>query len=566
MGKGIDYSAYFSDALQIIRSIRDPHASRPDNADLKWNVVKEQVLFDYGGADFQKYSSSIYRAQEISVSCVQSIILKMLEINGYSNTMLEVPKTGLLRTTRFAIKETKTQTLLLFKEIEESSFWKVKNREPDEVVNILKTEKLTSCQYIYFVFDYAYLQVINHNKDELDPGRGYNIFSIKWFFETYFGSSEANLFMEALQDYILKVNNYLGYILLKSLTPSTLVNFRKLVEAEILGYAYDELPEKKIIKNRTYELTHEGYELICNQFFGAKTYLLLLGTCNFAESLLTAEWLYDSMKKAQAIDLTVIGTGYFKAAEQLLYGLICLHRNEGRLIQRAPSRKDLLPQIELTEDSIKEKSIDSTIGAMANFYKDNTDILRSELPKWAKTYIKEAVFNYKDLRNKYTHKENIHEWDVIDSIRNATFELAFLLIGAHTFTKEQLCELGMPDISYFDDYSRLCEYINYHSEELFYVTSSDNKENLYVGCSDNNAKLVNDSYIQYSGAFFRDFNPNGKRYVLLKDHLPKRITLAKLVFEQGVEKVAFSPVKVKVIFENGRFIGPPIATEERIRY
>ena len=44
-------------------------------------------------------------------------------------------------------------------------------------------------------------------------------------------------------------------------------------------------------------------------------------TDDFAESLITAEWLRDSMRKAHAIDLTVIGTGYFKAAEQLLFSL-----------------------------------------------------------------------------------------------------------------------------------------------------------------------------------------------------------------------------------------------------
>lgn len=57
-----------------------------------------------------------------------------------------------------------------------------------------------------------------------------------------------------------------------------------------------------------------------------KTYQVMLGDHHFSESLITAEWLYDSMKKAQAIDLTVIGMGYFKAVERVLFELICLHK------------------------------------------------------------------------------------------------------------------------------------------------------------------------------------------------------------------------------------------------
>lgn len=62
------------------------------------------------------------------------------------------------------------------------------------------------------------------------------------------------------------------------------------------------------------------------QFVNDKVFRFALGNHDYAESLITAEWLINSMEKAKAIDLTVIGMGYLKAVELLLFDLICLIR------------------------------------------------------------------------------------------------------------------------------------------------------------------------------------------------------------------------------------------------
>ena len=567
MARSINYNQIFEQAFQEIRMIRDPHASSPEYSDLKWNDIQKEVLFDFGGKEFTKYSLCMEAARKISLLYLKAIIQNMLKINGYPNDEIDVPKERLLNTTQFAIKEDKTRTLLLFKDIEESAYWKIKDCEPQEVSDLLSKEKLLSYKYIYLVYDYAYLQVISHNSDVSDSGRGYNVYSIKYFFEYYFGKEEADIFINALQKYTFRVKDYLGFIFVKSLTPNALVNFRKNVEAELIQYPYDIVLKNHICKNNLcFSMPVDGYKLISEQYIDKQTFLLMLGTANYAESLLTAEWLFDSMKKAKAVDYTIIGTGYFKSVEQLLFKLICLHRNEGRQIQRDPSRKDLPPRIVLDDGSIENKAVDSTLGAMANYYKENMDVLRPELPKWSKTYIKEAIFTYKDLRNGYLHKDNIHDWDEIIKIRNKTYELFFLLLGAQLFTKQELAELGMPERSCFDDYSKLCEYINFHSGEMFFITIKDEIEDLFIGRADPKSTTINDSYVQYSGVYFSDLGKDGRQYVLSRDHLPKRITLAKFVYEKGVEKISISPIKVKVIFENGKFVGPPIASEERLEY
>ena len=111
------------------------------------------------------------------------------------------------------------------------------------------------------------------------------------------------------------------------------------------------------------------------------------------------------MKGAKAIDLTVIGMGYFKAVEQLIFDLICLQKNKGLLIRKDSSRKDLPPSIELKDQYIIEKAVDVTLGSMANFIKDNKEILfRSDIDKYTKKFIIEAVFSYRDLRNGFSIK------------------------------------------------------------------------------------------------------------------------------------------------------------------
>ena len=57
MDAEFNYKSLFDQAVQRIRGIRDPHSTRPETIDLKWDEVRKQVLFDFGGTEFEKYSS-----------------------------------------------------------------------------------------------------------------------------------------------------------------------------------------------------------------------------------------------------------------------------------------------------------------------------------------------------------------------------------------------------------------------------------------------------------------------------------------------------------------------------
>ena len=291
-----------------------------------------------------------------------------------------------------------------------------------------------------------------------------------------------------------------------------------------------------------------------------------MGSHDFAESLITAEWLYSSMKKASAIDLTTVGMGYLKAVEQLLYELICLHKDNGLLAKKDYSveNRDLPDLIPLSTENIEARKIDFSIGSMANFVKSNFLLFRSDLRAPTKKYIREFLFNFADLRNGYFHKHNIHDWNKIDEIRGAAFRAAFLLIGAFDLDNEAIKTLGAPSTDAFTDYAKLCEYVNYHSGEIFYLVF-DYGEEMGIAMSDPQPQTINDEYIQYTGVYFKELRDNGRVFRFREENLPKEIHIGKFVFAQ-TEMIGVTPVKVKKVYENGKYLGPSIAEEDSFDY
>ena len=578
MEKSFNYTGLFNQALNKIKATRAPHADRLEDKDLHWDVVQEQALFNFSGEDFDK-SALVYKiAKSTSIGVMQFIIEQLLTAYDYNIERVSIftirPSVSECKKfiqdnrsdddiqkqiekcfarVKFAIKDCDSKTLLLFKEIEDSSIWKLKNREPAPIRAVMDKNGCTSCKYIYLMFDYAYLQLVGYNDDEADPGRGYNLYSLKWFFEKYFGEEEYKRFNAAITDYIAEVDAHIGYTTIKTLTPSSLINFRKNVEGTLLHYQYEKL---LMVKQKQFELRDTEFAKIKDRFIDERMLLVLLGTHDCAESLITAEWLFDSMAKAKAIDLTIIGMGYFKAIEQLLFDLISLHKNQGLCIRGIP----------LDDQNIEDKSIDLTLGAMAMFVRDYLDeVFRQDIAYQTKKYVREALFEYADLRNGFFHKDNIKSPVKIKEIRDITYQTFFLLLGTFAISSEDKITLGFPE--YVNtEYHKLCEYINYHSGKIFFLDLEGyDEEQIGISCADINMKTIDGREVQYSGVYFKEVGPGGRVFRFDEQHLPKTIYLGKFSFER-TELIQGDPVKVRKIYENGVFIGPTIAEETEIMY
>lgn len=533
-----DYSIYFNQAIQAIRNVRSPRADRADNDELQWSKVIKQDLFDFGLRDVLPLYTVVNEARRISVSCLCATIMTLAkEFYGKTVELIneELCKRG---EPCFTIIDRESKELFIFKQIEECNFWK-SEEEPDEISTFMNDNGIISCKYIYLMYDFAYLQVIGHNDDKTDMGRGTNIYSIMDFISFYFGNEEKERFEVAIREYIQKVNGIIGYIHVKSLTPNTLINFKRVTENYILKYKYEKIAKRKI--NNRFVIHSEDYPELRKQFIDEGTYLALVGYSDFAESIVTAEWLYNSMKKAEAVDLTIVGMGYFKAIEQLLFELIKLHKNNPNLDEN-----------------------DFTIGAIATYYKINSKTLfREELHPYTKSFIKEAVFEYKDLRNGYFHKHNIHDWEKIDKIREATFELAFLALGSHRISQKEKDSLKLLDKSYVDDFYKLCEYMNYHAGNFFLIEGASG-EQICEALNDQYQVFENSSYIRYSGIYVRDIE-SGQELVIRKGYVPRKIVLIKMI-PYGKREVKLKLVKVKTIYENGKYVGSSIVEEESLYY
>jgi hypothetical protein len=259
----INYNAFFNQALQHIKRIRNPHSDKPEQNDLMWNAVLQQSLFNFGGDNLKKYSDIVDVAKKISILCLSEIIYNLQKEEHLFDLIDSNSIKEKYPNICFMLKDLHSDALLIFKEIEECSFWKLKDKEPEDIQLFIKKNESSSCKYVYLMFEYAYLQIVGHNDDESDPGRGYNVYSIKWFFETYFGEDEYSKFNAELRNYIQEVNDYLGYILIKSLTPNAMINFRKITEKSIIKFPFEILSEKKA---KDYELPEDGFIKIKDQF------------------------------------------------------------------------------------------------------------------------------------------------------------------------------------------------------------------------------------------------------------------------------------------------------------
>lgn len=404
-----DYNVVLNQAVQKIRDIRAPRSISLFHRDARMQIMEEETIFDFGGHDYDTYVNAVSAAEEISISGLHFIICTLLD--RYGRKYEEISLDGFSCATskiHFAIKDLSNGEVLFFKDPEESPFWKARGKEPLEVTNFLNQYAASGCKYIYLMYDRAFAQIIGSNDDAKDPGRGYNAFSLRRFFEEYFSSDEYARFHKSITNYVAYIKQYLGYSVIKTLTPTAEVNF------------------KRVVKN------------------------------------------------------TLVTTA-------------------------------------------------------------------------------------SNLRNGYMHKHNIHSWEQVDKIRDATLNLFFLMLGGLKLSSEVRTALGMTSANIFSDYYRLCEYVDYHAGELFFLCYGNGMERTVVALSDKYQQVIDHNYFQYSGAYFRTFAPPYQQGFISEKNIPQEIYLGELAYKDS-ESIQLDLNKIKKVFSAGKFVGPSIFDEKGENY
>lgn len=575
-GVMIDYQSSFDYFFEQIKIIRDPHSGRHERTDQILEEVKREQLFDFGNSSFERCSSVITQARTFALGTMKSLVQALFLAYNVPVETLEddLHEVESLKNISFGFADKSNKRLLLFKDVENDLFWKP-DKEPDDIQSVMRKYDAASCVYVYLVYDKAELLVMSRNPENSAVFSTSNVVSLLWLFETYFTKSEFDHFKEAALSFTQRVKEYIGFIQVKTLTPKTLISFKRYVDHNLRTFDY-----KSYLSNYrgTQVLSDEEYEFVAEKFIDQKAYTILLGNAVYAESFITAEWLFCSMKAAKAVDLTIIAMGYFKAIEQLYYAVICLHKGEGRHIRcgkkcrfcqraqdmRCYSQNHTLPVSEL---SINEEFIDSTIGSMEYFFRDNKSLMLDIFPHDTRERIATVLSDAHKLRNAYMHKQNIHDWSIIEDARALAYALVFLLLGAYKYSDEDRQILGLPDSKPYTDYYRLCEYFNYHCNNLFRFSFDDDKRSMHVIAQpDLHTKIAEEGFIQYSGVYFTILSDQSRqRYCITEHDVPQCIYSAKVDFGWEGE-IKLDLKDVTLIYENGIFCGPSIADEDSLEF
>lgn len=567
-----------SEGVSILKGLRD-----------RWygdNTTENNPtrLFSANDITYQKYKNIMDDSLSTSYDILNRLIIALLREYGYNpipvcvsyegkkrvkmnNSETELPtdptdKRGFIFS--FIVEQNHNNVLYVFREYGQKIYKMLDWPEP-LIEAIRKEYSFDDYRFVLYVKDRAYTEIVNHNNDENDLCRGTKLLSIQDFFESVLCKEEYGIFLEYEKKYTKAIKEYFGLVVVQTMQPNAIHNFKMNVKEniekerdEIIGV----LPGVSLNKSQR--------QLIDNQYYTNGYSEALTGSCDFAVSFMTAEWLYGNLERAGRIDYTAISMGYFKAVEQFLYAFLSRHTKEKDGGNRSVSTKKNGVH-RLTDSVILNEKNDLMLGSLTSFFGfknkqtgqytyRNSDLLGTSISKSTHECIIDTLEAITSLRNGYFHKDNMEIWDQVVIDRKKTLFVFYLLLGAYNYSEDDKKELGIIPLRKRTEFDKLCEYLNHlayeqneYQKPILYLNDYDVEYDFYFVCPDN--KIVYDKYGEatYSGIYFQAANQ--PRFFCNEENVPFVIHEGRLIFEQSI------PVKItpsgpqKKIFENGRFIG-----------
>lgn len=548
------------------------------------NTDVASPIIDIGGNDYRTYDFIMRYCNEVIVETIPNLVLELLKAYGIESTCFDIFRNDahvfIINQTKawpectrgsnkqkvFAIKclkDTYDDTLYIFKE------FGLANTLPNTLIyRIMSENGLEKYCYISLVEDSAYKEQLNQNNNTIDSSRDTYYLSLKNFFETFFDKNEYETFKRYADEFTNKVKKYYGFKIIRNLKPNTMSNHREYVRDNIYKFNV-----AKIDKDG--KLSEKQREFIEKHFFVEKTSELLIGSSDFAQSYMTAEWLFSSLNQANKMDLTPIVMSYFKSVEQLLFDYIKLHTYEKdnaptkRKIYTGNKTEDLVDALMANKDKTDRINLGAITRFFGEYYKDtnnyvqrNTDLLYPEIYGNTQTYylIIDAMYKITNLRNTFLHRENLYDWDKVNEVRDSTQFVFYLFLGAYKITNQDKQDLGSLNDGRYDDYFKLCDYMNKKAYEIglripiFYLDVQTDP-NVYW-CVNNDNYIEYDQYGEptYSGVYFRKLANKDTTKIITKENLPREI------WEGALNISKDTPIKneptgpINKIFSNGKFL------------
>ena len=267
------------------------------------------------------------------------------------------------------------------------------------------------------------------------------------FMTEFFGEDELKIFKKAMVPYKNEMHNAIGYQITEIFNEHNLALLKAELEKELREFDYENQREERFSEVRSkyrnfWDINDNNFRNIKRRFIDRERYKLLLGEGDFASAFMTSEWLCKKYFSLADLDNTFIVAGYLKSIEQLLWDIIYL-KGQGSQIKRKGNRETVI----LDENNLE--IIDTTLGSLEEFLKEYADdsIFESSFgsnTSFIRNYLKKqlATWHTKN-RNGYFHKDNLKNIESIETIRNATIFLHFLVIGSISLDDDDLIILGM---------------------------------------------------------------------------------------------------------------------------
>lgn len=532
---------------------------------LKSSFYPKNELFQYADDDFYFYRFAVSREEHEKISLLNEIIYGVLERYKIDFEALDmrndVPFEYLINTNDGRFGYT-------FEDF----------RVGEDINELLKKYNLDKAYIIRTVKSIENKHIIRNNRNFIEQGLNVSEITLQTFFETYFSKEEYCVFETAIMDYITKSRNIMGYQSIKVLSTMNL-SVRKLFEEKILNEWDYEHSKYQIIdqtNSKIQNIVYVGnYEFkdrwgkIQERYLGEDLFKVMLGKESFAESFITAEWLYYSLKGKENFDYTSIISGYLKSIEQLLYKLVMLNIDNNCIIslktdkdtkQKAitdgvivyemkwdKNKKSFVktvakngwekwlkfPYIDFT--STQKEYMDSSIGTFEYFLRNNPNIyIDSDLAK----VICDMVSCFRtECRNSYFHTQNLHDETIVDKVRENAILLYFVLLGSVKTTLENKNNIGIEQEDKFDLICKEIRRLHHYSADFTFMYADGTEKKMIYDSINNTPEFAEDGVEHYDSMIFYEVEKflveihekvdtpirDERRRLLTRETLPKRI-------------------------------------------
>lgn len=484
-------------------------------------------LFQYSDPDFLFYRFIISLQEDSTEPLLTSIITKVLERYNYSFE----------RSTdsfSFIISDQGQRIGYRF-----SDFF-----ENENVNTILKNSEVDSaCIIRTWKQEKTERWFIRENTHFQQNGLKLKSVSIEYFFDYYFGVNEWASFKAEIELYLEKARERIGYKSLKYLSPLNLSSRKKYEEKLLASWQYksqkyqiinqDKEELKKYLYLSTHTIDSEVINKMVSAYVGNRLYKTMIGQNEYAESFITSEWLYHSLKGTENYDLTAIISGYLKSIEQLLYTVVMMNidnkckiamSQESQIREKAynegvqvyekqkgvwklwypESKKEYknkrYPYIDLIET--QKKYMDSSTGTFDYFLRYNPHIFRD-------ASLSEPIANMVscfriECRNGYFHTHNLKDkdWDIVEKTRDNAIFLYFMLLGGCIIPKEKEYELGIIESDSFDGLCKRIREFRHNNIEFIFEYADGRKLNLVYDRKNNTAEYTENGIEHYESLLF----------------------------------------------------------------